>query len=46
MTWHESRLAAQLLAEETVGRTERQSQHVEDAQMAKSIQALQRAQKG
>lgn len=45
MTWHDSRLAAQLLAEETVGRAERAALHREDAQMAASQKALQKTQR-
>jgi hypothetical protein len=43
MTWRESRLAAQLLAEETVGRGVRQAQHREDAAMQQSIRAMQKS---
>jgi hypothetical protein len=45
MTWRESRLAAQLLAEETVGRGVRAAQHQEDAAMQRSIRAMQKHQR-
>lgn len=40
MTWVETRLAAQLLAEETVGRASREAAHREDAAMNQSIRAM------
>jgi hypothetical protein len=42
MTWRQWQAARQLLAEETVGAPRRVIAHQEDAQFARSAQALQR----
>ena len=46
MTWDEAKAAAHLLAEERVGSAVRQSQAIEDAQFARSKEALRREEAG